>query len=502
MRNLWDCKKVVVLGGGTAGWFAALEMRRLFSTKVEITVVESKEIGIIGAGEGSVPNFLGALQRYGIDVLEYMRETQSTYKLGVSFEGWRTGEKNDGFYHLFSVTRDSMSLRDWTESSSYPLAAAMLNKGIPFDAYPTSRRLIEARASQQEVAAHLANAKSTEYAYHFDARRLADYLRKVATSRGVKRIDAIVKDVQLDENGDVLALRTDSESIKGDFFIDASGMRRLIVGKTLGSKWRSFSAHLTLDRGMPFFMPLPEGKNVPLVTRAIALNAGWMWVIPTQGRLGCGYVYSSAHTSEEDAITELSRYWGQSIEPVNRIKFEAGQFERVWIGNVMAVGLSSGFVEPLEATSIGQTLSQLAYFGDLMIDCQGVIPHPLIDRFNTQVAAYWDGLLDFLLLHYESQRGDTEYWRDVADFDRPKRYEELLQAFKLRTPRDIDFSGHAAGNGIMFGALSWMLVGAPLGVIPANAGVTELTRLSTEKQGKMRQFLDALAVRNGETVAS
>lgn len=155
MQNFWNCKKIVVLGGGTAGWFAALEMRRLFSQKVEITVIESQAIGIIGAGEGSVPNFLTALGRYDINIVEFMRETQATYKLGVSFEGWRSGATDDGFYHLFSVTRDRLSLREWVDAGSYPLAAALVNKQIPFDAFSTSRRLIEARASQQQVADHL-----------------------------------------------------------------------------------------------------------------------------------------------------------------------------------------------------------------------------------------------------------------------------------------------------------------------------------------------------------
>ena len=140
MRSFWNCKKIVVLGGTTAGWFAALEMRRILSQKVEIPVIESQAIGIIGAGEGSVPNFVTALRRYDIDIVELMRETQATYKLGVSFEGCRNGAKDDSFYHLFSVTRDQVSPRDWTEASFYPLVSALINKQIPFDAFSTSRR--------------------------------------------------------------------------------------------------------------------------------------------------------------------------------------------------------------------------------------------------------------------------------------------------------------------------------------------------------------------------
>jgi tryptophan 7-halogenase len=495
MHNLLTCKKITILGGGTAGGFAALEMRRLFGASVEVTVIESSQIGIIGAGKGSMPNMLTALHRYGINVAEFMRETQATYKLGVSFECWRhpntRPDARDSFYHLFSTTRDTLNLREWNTNGTYPLAASLIHQNIAFDAYPNACRWIEDCATQEQTAQHLGD--STEFAYHFDARKLADYLRRVAKSRGVKVLDAVVQEVQLGAQGEVAGLRTATHGvIDGDFFIDASGLRQLIIGKTLGARWRSFKLYLTLDRALPFFMPLPEGASIPLVTRAVALKSGWMWVIPTQVRLGCGYVYSSAHIDEAQAVAELSAEWGAPIEPVNRLQFEAGQFEKVWIGNAMAVGLSSGFVEPLEATSIGQTLSQLAYFGDLMLECQGVVTSHLIERFNTQTAAYWDGLLDFLLLHYESPRRGSPYWCDVAALERPLRYQELLQAFKLRTPRDIDFLGHAAGSGIMFGAMSWMLVAAPLGVVSAAACVQELARLSTDDQRKLLAFIKAL----------
>jgi tryptophan 7-halogenase len=494
MRNFGPCKRVVILGGGTAGWLAALEMRRLFGAQTEITLVESSEIGIIGAGEGSVPNLLSALHRYGIDRAEFMRETQATYKLGISFEQWRQPKRNDQFHHLFSTTRQALSLRDWGESGAYPLAAAMIQRGIALDAYPDAHSWIKTQASQPQVESSIQEAQSSEFAYHFDARQLATYLKKIALGRGVRWIDAIVKDVLRHNTGDIAALQTVAQgNIEGDFFIDASGMRRLLIGQTWRSSWRSFKSYLTLDRAQPFFLPLPSDQQIPLVTRAIAMRAGWMWVIPTQGRLGCGYVYSSAHITPDQAAAEASDYWQQPIEPIRQISFEAGQFEQVWMGNSMAIGLASGFVEPLEATSIGQTLNQLAYFGDLMLHCQGCVPESLIEQFNTQVAAYWDGLLDFLLLHYESARRDSPYWCDVAQLARPARYLSLLETYQHRTPRDIDFSGNAAGSGVMFGALSWMLMATPLGVLQPHACATELQRLSTDQQSKILKFLDELA---------
>jgi tryptophan 7-halogenase len=493
MRNFWQCKRVVVLGGGTAGWFAALEMRRLFGAQTDITLIESSEIGIIGAGEGSVPNLLSALHRYGIDRDEFMRETEATYKLGISFEQWRKPERSDRFCHLFSTTRQALSLRDWNENGAYPLAAALIKQGIALDAYPDARRWIEAQASQTQVQSHLNDAQSTEFAYHFDARRLAAYLKKTAMARGVRWMDAVVKDTVRHGHGDIAALLSAAgDRVEGDFFIDASGMRRLLIGQTWGARWRSFKSFLTLDRAQPFFLPLPSDAAIPLVTRAVAMRAGWMWVIPTQGRLGCGYVYSSAHITPEQAAAEASDYWQQAIEPIRQISFEAGQFEQVWMGNTMAIGLASGFVEPLEATSIGQTLNQLATFGDLMLQTQGCVPEHLIDRFNAQVAAYWDGLLDFLLLHYESARRDSPYWQDVSELERPARYLALRETYQHRTPRDIDFLGHAAGSGIMFGALSWMLMAAPLGVLAPAACVTELQRLSTDQKAKVFEFLSTL----------
>jgi tryptophan halogenase len=296
--------------------------------------------------------------------------------------------------------------------------------------------------------------------------------------------------VRRDHRGDVAALLTDDGEISGDFFIDATGFRRLLMGESLQTPWTSYAPYLLLDSALPFLMP-SRAAHPPLVTHSKALDAGWMWTIPTQGRLGCGYVFSSAHAGEQDALRELEAHWGGPVEPINRFRFEAGRLERCWSGNVMAVGLASGFVEPLEATSIGQTLSQLASFGDLVADTQGHVTQQSIDHFCHQTAAYWDGIRDFLVMHYDTPRADTAFWRDVRAAPRPASYLELKSAFGARTPRDIDFAQHAAGGRTMFGALSWMAIAAPMKLLKPDATLVELARLDKEKRERLLQFVEA-----------
>jgi tryptophan halogenase len=493
MLNLSNCRRVAVVGGGSAGWFAALELRKLFLDKVEIVLVESETLGIIGAGEGSLPNFNRALDRYQIDRTEFMRETRSTYKLGLSLEGWRTGAKDDVFLHPFAFLSQGVDLNSWIEpNGSYPLASILINQNLPLDHFPDVWRLYREGASQEQAESYL-QEQLKQYsvppmAFHFDARKLAAYLREVAVKRGVKRINAQVNSVRLDERRHVTDLILEDGEIAVDFVIDASGLRRLIIEKALNAPWRSYCEHLLLNEALPFFIPA-QTANPSLVTRAIAMKNGWMWSIPTQERLGVGYVYSNQHTDREGALREAQEYWGMEIEPVNHFSFSPGHFEKVWIGNVMAVGLSSGFVEPLEATSIGQTLVQLARFNQLVSCSDGIIPQQLVDEFNRDITRHWDGIRDFLFLHYDTPRQDTAFWRAASSAPAPASYAELKRTFKLRPPREMDLEPYRGGTFSLFGPTSWMSVAAPLGVLTREATAADLVPLSTEKRQQIGEFL-------------
>lgn len=491
MLDLFNCRRIAVVGGGSAGWFSALELRQLFPERVEIVLIESEALGIIGAGEGSLPNFNRALARYKIDKSEFMRETRSTYKLGVALEGWRTGAADDVFYHQFLYSADNTDLLSWTEpNGSLPLASALINQGFQLDHYSNLWQMCRKPTSQAEVEHYLAGLSNDSHlAYHFDARKLASYLKEVAVKRGVKHINATVENVRLDSQRNVSALVMQNGELEVDFVIDASGLRRVIIEKALKTPWQSFSDCLLLDSALPFFIPA-RSKHPPLITRAIAMKNGWMWSIPTLERLGIGYAYSSKHTDKDSAILEVQNYWGMEIDPANHFHFSPGHFEQVWIGNVMAVGLSSGFVEPLEATSIAQTLDQLARFSHITASSNGFIPQQLVDQFNREVRGYWDGIRDFLFLHYNTSRADTQFWRDASQAPAPASFAELKKVLAIRPPRLMDMEPYSSGPYNAFGPLSWMLIASPLGLLPREATAMDLVPLSAEKRKRLAVFLD------------
>lgn len=485
MLQLSGAKRVIVVGGGTAGWFGALEMRRAFPATVEIMVIESDQIGIIGAGEGSIPNLNLALMRYGIDRDRFIAQTQSTVKLGVCFEGWRRCDHDDRYYHLFSTVNGDTSFMDWSEDGFYPLSSYLMAQNTPLERFPSVQGMIERKASQQEILAWLDAHPREVYGYHFDARALARFLRQEAERAGVRRVEALIDRVELIDRQTVAALETDKGRFEADFFVDASGMARLISGKALGINWKTFSSHLILDAALPFMMPHKEG-HPPLVTLSKAMKNGWMWVIPTQGRLGCGYVYSTAHTDEPEVLGELRELWRADIEPVNRLRFDPGCLERCLHGNVLAVGLSSGFVEPLEATSIAQTLYQLSFFGNLMRETNWTLADQSIELFNSEVRNAWNGIVDFLVMHYDTPRKDTAFWRDAASAPRPVRYEELKKAFSARTPRFADLVPYQMGGTLLFGIPSWETVGFSMGIIPPETAAAQLARLPSAARARLQ----------------
>ena len=482
MLNLNQAKRIVVLGGGTAGWFAAMTMRRIYNPQVEIQVIESSKIGIVGVGEGGLLNFAAALQHNGIDAQEFIRETGATHKWGFVYEGWRTGQPDDKYYHLFASAKASASL--WYENHFYPYFAAMLHQKVPLHKYTRAARLVLGNATQAEATALLESGTSDIIrSFQFDSSKIAKYFKRIALARGVTHRDAVVDDVVRDEQGHVTHLRIGEEQVAVDFLIDASGLARKVHARTFGAKWCSFNKYLLMDRAIPFHMPHPQ-KNPALVTRAIAMNAGWMWQIALQERVGAGYVFSSAHLSEDQALAEMEKYLGFPVhEPQKTLKYEGGCYENVWIGNVVALGLSSGFVEPLEATSIGQMLEELRNLERVLLQSRGVVSDKTIKEFNQANLKSWLGIRDFLRMHYDGTRADTELWRDVAKAPMPDSYREMRECWQERTPRMLDIENYAInGWGGIFHVINWMLVGGALGNISVAGAAKDLISLSLEKR--------------------
>lgn len=494
MLNLRNISRVVVIGGGTAGWFSALTLRRLFAPNIEVRVIESPAIGIVGVGEGGLLNLIDALRRNGIAINEFVRETGAAFKLGFCYEGWRTGGGDDRYYHLFG--RPGLQEIDWMEAGFHPLLSGMVHEGIELHRYIPGFASIAINASQQQAAAMLQLGESSglSASFHFDSHKLADYLRRVAVSRGVVHQQGRVEELLCDAQGMAHAVRLEGleEPVELGLLIDASGLARMGIGGKLGVRWRSFSKYLLLDRAVPFHMPHPQ-PNPSLVTRAIAMPAGWMWQMPLIERVGAGYVFSSAHIDERQVVDEIHRRIGPAVEPMRTLRFEPGHFEQVWVGNVMAIGLASGFVEPLEATSIGQMLEQLRNFERIVAAGDGAVAERLIDDFNEANARCWSGICDFLRMHYDGPRRDTAFWRDMADLPLPPSYAELLACFQQRTPRMVDVQAYAVnGWQEIFHAINWLFVAAPLGVVPREAAAAELASLPAASRRRVAAYINRM----------
>lgn len=496
MLDFRNMKNFVVLGGGTAGWFAALELRRLFGAAASVTVVESPRVGVIGVGEGGILNFPDALiGRYGIDLDAFIDGTGAVIKLGFEYVGWNNGRDDDVFYHLFHRHPAEGDGRMVDGIAPYWSMLAAHGVGIHHAMY--SWPFVLSNASQREVrAACTAAGALMPWSLHFDAHRVAAWLKLVAAARNIAlRAGTVTELVRDGETGDVRGLRLAGEErlLPCDFLIDASGFARIALQKTMGLPLRSFADYMIHDRAIPFYLPHPR-PNPHLVTRSLAMNAGWVWQIPVQERVGCGYVFSGAHLSEDEAVAEIEARVGQKIEPMRTLRFEAGHFADVWVGNVMAVGLASGFIEPLEATSIGQMLGQLTMFGETVSQSCGVVPQTTIETFNRRNRLDWDGIRDFLCLHYDVRRRDTPFWRDVTSRPMPSSYTDLKAAWQHRTPRPVDLNAYRAGHVLHFDATSWFAVGQGVGVVPPAAALADLQMLPPAVVRSARNFLDSVAV--------
>lgn len=479
MLDLRQAKNITIIGGGTAGWFAALTLRSIFAAHINIQLIESPEIGIVGVGEGGLINLVQALNSLDIPTSEFIRETGAAFKWGFCYEGWRTGEKNDEFYHLFADPK--IAPFSTHRHGFYPLIGKMLAKQTPLsEAIPAFQAILN-RVSQQEAAKILVKGdQGIASSFHFDSHRVAQFLAKKAIQRGVLHVQTKVNDIYFNNQGFAEKILTEQGEFLTDFIVDASGFSRLVIGKQLKSQWNSFKDYLWLDRAIPFHLPHFD-KNPELVTRATAMKAGWMWQIPLQERIGAGYVFSSEFTTETEAIEEIQQYFGHNITAQKTLSFEPGYFDKVWQHNVMALGLSSGFVEPLEATSIGQMLEQLRMFCQVIQNSGWVVSDLSIQQFNQANASTWNGIRDFLRMHYDCPRRDTAFWNKVANTPYPESYAALKEIFMQRIPRMQDIEGYAQHHWRgTFHVINWMFVAQALGLISAESCKKELEFLSSE----------------------
>jgi tryptophan halogenase len=414
-----EVKKVVIAGGGTAGWLAAAALSHQLGKLLDITLVESEEIGTIGVGEATIPPIRVFHKLLQIDEREFMRATAATFKLGISFENW--GRKGDSYIHSFGRNGKPAWMCEfhnfWLRSLELGVKSELGEYCYELEAAKANRF---ATSAQSEIS----------YAYHFDAGQYAKFLRAFSEKLGIKRVEGKIKEVKQDgESGFVESLVLDSgQTIPGDLFIDCTGFRGLLIEQALQSGYEDWSQWLPCDSAAAVQTELVGAA--PPYTRSIAQSAGWRWCIPLQHRVGNGLVFSSNHQSDEAAKQELlDAIDGKPLFTPRILRFKTGRRRKVWNKNVVAMGLSSGFIEPLESTSIH--LMMVAVTRLLHLFPFSGISESLIDQYNEGSRVEMERTRDFIVLHYHAtERNDTPFWEHCRTMPIPDSLAHRIELFK------------------------------------------------------------------------
>lgn len=420
--------RLMIIGGGTAGWMAAACLRRFLPRDWSVRLVESDEIGTVGVGEATIPQIRLFNDALGIDEDEFLAATQGTIKLGIEFRDWtRVGHR---YMHAFGAIGRGLGLVDFHH---YWLRARAAGLAESLDHYSLNERAARARRMQRGAPRTSRYLLEMPYAYHFDAALYAAFLRRRAEAGGVERIEGRIGEVRLDpQRGDVAGVTLDDgRRFDGDFFIDCSGFRGLLIEGALASGYEDWSRWLLNDRAVA--VPCAHG-TVPQLpwTGATARDAGWQWRIPLQHRIGNGYVYCSAHIGDDAALdTLLSDLDGAAQAEPNQLRFVSGKRRRMWNRNVVALGLASGFMEPLESTSIHLVQAGISRLVKMLPS--GAADPAVAAEFNRQSDFEWERIRDFIILHFKAtERRDTPYWRDRAEMDVPDTLAAKIDLFRAQ----------------------------------------------------------------------
>ncbi|WP_182418043.1 tryptophan 7-halogenase [Bartonella sp. HY038] len=478
MLDLRSIKKVAVIGGDIAAWLAALTFRRQFGPLVEITVFDDETQPIADMCEGGLVNLLSTLQRNQIQMDEFYSTVDATFKIGTKFENWRSNGENEAYYHLLPKKDANVPELTLEAFGTNPLLISRIASLQNLHDFFPGFKLIQQNASQYDAAAELQTANTgLALSFHFDRYKFKNFLKSKALNRNIKQSAIEVRQLLLSENGNVAAIKIDEAILPTDFVIDASGVKRLGIGATYGQNWRSFSDQLINDKAVTFSLQ-QKSKNPQFFTTARAMKSGWIWQSPLRQYVGAGYVFSSRHSSADHAADEIEALFGNSVTFEGVLNFNQGNFERIWCNNLIALGAAAGFVEPLEAASIGQSLETLRNIERIINNCRGVIGQNIIDGFNIANNQSWNEICDFLRLHYDTPRDDTAYWRDVQYLPRSPQYQEFSACCAQRVPRVIDIEAYTSNSWLpIFHIINWLLVAAPLGIINPHAARAELETL-------------------------
>ena len=448
-------QSVVIVGGGTSGWMSAAALAKVLGDRYcSIRLIESEDIGTVGVGEATIPQIQLFNQLLGLDEDEFIRKTQGTFKLGIQFVNWR--RKGHQYIHAFGdVGKDMESVQFY----HYWLKLSQLGQALELDEYTISGVASRAGKFMRPFDAGNSPLSNIAYAFHFDASLYARYLREYAEVRGVIRTEGKVLATNLNpETGFIESLQLESgERVEGDFFIDCSGFRGLLIEEALHTGYEDWSHWLPCNRA--WAVPCESAQLLTPYTRSTAHSAGWQWRIPLQHRIGNGHVYSNDFMNDDEALTILlNNLDGKSLAEPRQLKFVTGKRKKFWNKNCLAIGLASGFMEPLESTSIHLVQSAL---GRLM----SFFPNrdfneADIDEFNRQAHFEFDKIRDFLILHYNvTERDDSDFWNYCRNMNVPDSLTQKIEQF-TQAGRIFRHGGE------MFSDLSWLEVMHGQGIRP------------------------------------
>ena len=441
-------RRIVIAGGGTAGWMAAAALSKTLGKNLDIILIESDEISTVGVGEATIPTLVTFHRLLDINEQQFMAATQATFKLGISFENWR--DVGQDYIHSFGISGKD----HWTAGfQHFWLKGRRCGLASDFGDY-----CLELKAAQQNRFAHLPRI-GMNYAFHMDAGLYAKFLRTFSEGFGARRIEGKIVEVLADPaSNQIHALKLDSgDVIEGDLFIDCTGFRGLLIGQTLGVGYEDWSQWLHCDSAIAV-QTQSVSQAVPY-TRSIAREAGWQWRIPLQHRVGNGIVFSSRFWDDAQASQSLlDNIQGEMLTQPRTIRFQPGQRHKTWSGNCVALGLASGFLEPIESTSIHLIQRGIVRLLQ-MFPANGISPSD-IEEYNRQTSAEIEHIRDFIVLHYHvTFRQDTPFWKTCHEMEIPASLRHRIELFRetgrvFRVPNEL------------FAENSWIQVMLGQGMLP------------------------------------